>query len=80
MGAHYKKHDSRRKENPDLLNKEHSRINRIAQGAGVANSDIKSLLKQYDLLNDMIKSQTEFDPSKGLSQKQMMKLAKKFGK
>ena len=68
------------RENPELLKSEHSRINRIAAGAGVNNSDVKALLKQYDLLNEMMKSQTELDPSKGLSQKQLMKLAKKFGK
>ena len=68
------------KENPELFKKEHSRINRIAKGAGVNNSDIRSLLKQYDLLSEMIKSQTDFDMSKGLSQKQLQKLAKKFGK
>jgi len=68
------------KENPELLKEEHSRLNRIAKGAGVANSEIKSLLKQYDLLNEFVKNQSDFDPEKGMSQKQMMKLAKKFGK
>jgi len=68
------------RENPEILKKEHSRINRIAKGAGVANSEIKALLKQYDMLNEMIKSQSELDMSKGLSQKQLQKFAKKFGK
>ncbi|MBI2044852.1 signal recognition particle receptor subunit alpha [Candidatus Pacearchaeota archaeon] len=68
------------KENPELLKEQHSRINRIASGAGVANSEIKSLLKQYDMLNEFIKNQSDFDPEKGMNQKQMMKLAKKFGK
>lgn len=71
------------KENPEILEKEHSRITRIAQGAGVANSDIKSLLKQYKLLKEMIKdaSSMNLEESGGaLSQKQMMKLAKKLGK
>ena len=71
------------RENPELLKDKKtgtSRINRIAQGAGVSNSDIRSLLKQYDLLNDMIKSGTDIDISKGLDQKQMMKMAKKFMK
>jgi len=57
-----------------------SRINRIAQGAGVHNSEIRSLLKQYDMLNCFLKEGTDIDPSKGMSQKQMMKLVKKFGK
>lgn len=68
------------RENPELLKKQTSRINRIAQGSGVHNSDIRSLLKQYDMLNDMIKSGADMDMSQGMSQKQMQKLMKKFGK
>ena len=71
---------SEEKENPELLEKEHSRISRIARGTGVNNSDIRALLKQYKMLNEMVKSQTQFDPEKPISQKQMMKLAKKFMK
>jgi signal recognition particle subunit SRP54 len=68
------------RENPELFEKQTSRITRVAQGAGVHNSDVRALLKQYKMLSEMIKSQTEFDPEKPMSQKQMMKLAKKFGK
>ncbi len=71
------------KNNPELLKDKDtgiSRINRIARGAGVNNSDIRSLLKQYDMLNDMIGSSSQFDPEKPMSQKQMMKMAKKFMK
>jgi len=68
------------KSNPELLKKETSRIARVAKGAGTSTSEIRSLLKQYDLLNDIIKSGSDFDPSKGFSQKQMQKMAKKFGK
>ncbi len=68
------------KENPEALKKQTSRMSRIAKGAGVSTSEIRALLKQYDMLNEMIKSQSSFDPEKGLSQKQMMKLARKFGK
>lgn len=69
------------KENPELLEKQTSRIARIAQGAGVHTSDVRSLLKQYKMLNEMIKGGMEnMDVSKGLSQKQMMKMAKKFMK
>jgi len=70
-------------DNPEILEDKKtgtSRINRIAKGAGVNNSDVRSLLKQYKMLNDFIKEGTQFDPSQGLSQKQLMKLAKKFGK
>jgi len=68
------------KENPEILKKQTSRIARIAKGAGVNNSEIKSLLKQYDMLNEMLKTGNELDMSKGMSQKQMQKLMKKFGK
>jgi signal recognition particle subunit SRP54 len=71
------------RENPEVFEDKKtgtSRINRIAKGAGVANSDVRALLKQYNLLNDMIKSGTSLDMEKGMSQKQLMKFAKKFGK
>ncbi len=68
------------KENPELLKKQSSRISRIAKGSGVNNSDIRSLLKQYDMLNEMIKGGANIDMSKGMNQKQMMKFAKKFMK
>src|SRR4030042_653223 len=47
---------SEEKKNPELLEKQTSRIARIAKGAGVPTSDVRSLLKQYKMLNDMIKS------------------------
>ena len=74
---------SEEKENPELLEKQTARIARVAQGAGVHTSDVRALLKQYKLLNEMVKSGagTEgLDMSQGLSQKQMQKLAKKFSK
>jgi len=73
---------SEEKENPEILEKQTSRIARVASGAGVHTSDVRSLLKQYNMLNDMIKSGStmNMDLSKGMSQKQMMKFAKKFMK
>ncbi len=71
------------RENPEILEKQSSRITRIAKGSGVNNSDVRALLKQYKMLNEVIKSgagMSEMDLSKGMSQKQMMKLAKKFMK
>ena len=71
------------RENPEIFDDKKtavSRINRIAKGAGVNNSEIRSLLKQYKMLNEMIKGGADMDMSQGMSQKQMMKLAKKFGK
>ena len=68
-------------ENPELIEKQTSRIGRIAQGAGVNNSDVRALLKQYKMLNELIKSGSgNLEESGMLSQKQMMKMAKKFGK
>jgi signal recognition particle subunit SRP54 len=69
------------RDNPELLEKETSRIARIAQGAGVNNSDIRSLLKQYKMLNEMMQGgMNDMDMSEGMSQKQMMKMAKKMMK
>jgi signal recognition particle subunit SRP54 len=68
------------KENPELLEKQTSRISRIAKGAGVHGSDVRSLLKQYKMLNEMLKENVNIDPEHGLSQKQLMKFAKKFMK
>ncbi len=69
------------KENPEIFEKENSRVARVAQGAGVNNSDVRGLLKQYKMLKEMMKGGIEnMDMSKGMSQKQLMKLAKKFGK
>ena len=72
---------SEEKENPEILEKETSRITRIAKGSGVNNSDVRSLLKQYKMLNEMIKSgASDMNLEGGMSQKQMMKMAKKFMK
>lgn len=68
------------RENPEVLKKETGRIKRVAQGAGVNGSEVRALLKQYDMLNDMMKMGADSDMSEGMSQKQMMKMAKKFGK
>ena len=68
------------KENPEIIEKQNSRISRIAKGAGVNNSDIRSLLKQYKMLNEMIKTGNPMEGDSGMSQKQMMKMAKKFMK
>ncbi len=69
------------RENPELFDKQTSRIGRVAKGAGVNNSDIRALLKQYKMLQDLIKGGVEnMDMSKGFSQKQMQKMMKNFGK
>lgn len=68
------------RDNPDVLEKQTSRISRIAKGSGVANSDIRSLLKQYKMINDLVKSGSGMNPEEGINQKQMQKMMKKFMK
>jgi len=68
------------KSNPEILEKQTKRITRIAQGAGVNNSDVRSLLKQYKMLQSFVREGTEIDASQSFSEKQLKKLAKKFGK
>jgi len=66
-------------ENPEILEKQTSRIQRIAHGSGTSTTEIRQLLKQYKMLKEMIKSQSNIS-EKGIDQKTMMKLAKKFGR
>lgn len=68
------------KENPELLEKQTSRIQRIAKGSGTTTSDIRMLIKQYRMLKDMIKSQSSLAEGGQMDQKTIMKLAKKFGR
>ena len=67
-------------ENPEILEKQTSRMQRIAKGAGVSVSDIRALIKQYKVLKEMISSQSKIAETGSLDQKTMMKLAKKFGR
>ena len=69
--------------NPEVIEKQTSRISRIAKGSGTTTTDIRQLLKQYKMLKELASGAgdlSQIDPSQGLNQKQMMKLAKKFGK
>ncbi len=68
------------KENPGKIKEETSRIGRIAKGAGVKNSEVRGLLKQYELLSEMVKDSKGFDLSQGMNPKQMQKILRKFGK
>jgi signal recognition particle subunit SRP54 len=67
-------------ENPVLFDKQTQRIQRVAKGSGTTTSEIRELLKQYKTLNDMINSgmAEKMQEGKALSQKDMMKLAKRF--
>jgi signal recognition particle subunit SRP54 len=65
--------------NPEIMEKQTSRMNRIAKGSGTSVSEIKALIKQYKMLKEMTSMGAEgMDPS-NMDQKKMMKLAKKFG-
>lgn len=68
-------------ENPGIIEKSSSRMQRIAKGSGVHTSDVRALLKQYKMISEFIKSGDMSGMESGqISQKQMMKLAKKFGR
>ena len=67
------------KENPEILEKQTSRIQRISKGAGIPTSDIRTLIKQFRMIKEMVKSQSSLTEGK-MDQKTMMKFAKKFGK
>lgn len=64
-------------ENPEVLEKQTSRIQRIARGSGTTTSEIRELLKQYKLLNEMMKSQSQLAQG-NIDQKTLQKLARKF--
>ncbi len=72
------------KENPEILEKQTSRIARIAKGSGTTTREVRELLAQYKLLKSFIKNGKESDLNSiqqgkmPFSQKQMRKLAKKF--
>lgn len=69
--------------NPEIIEKQTSRLGRVAKGSGTTTADIRQLIKQYKLLKELTKGTSDIsqiDPSQGLSQKQMMKIARKFGK
>lgn len=67
-------------ENPDLFDKQSSRIQRVARGSGTTTSEIRELLKQYKLMNDLIKSQSSLEDLQDgkIDKKTMMKIAKQF--
>ncbi len=67
-------------ENPEILEKQTSRIQRIAKGSGTSTSDIRMLIKQYRMLKEMIHSGKSLETEGTLDQKTLMKMAKKFGK
>jgi signal recognition particle subunit SRP54 len=67
-------------ETPELLDKQTSRIQRIAKGSGTTTSEIRELLKQYKMMNELVKSQSSLEGLEQgkIDQKTMQKMAKKF--
>ncbi len=67
-------------ENPELFEKQTSRISRVAKGSGTTTSEIRELLKQYKMMNDLVKSQSSMEGlEKGqLDKKTLQKMAKQF--
>ncbi len=59
-------------ENPEILEKQTSRISRIAKGSGTTTSEIRMLLKQYKLLKEMIYSSSSEKIASGQIDKRMM--------
>jgi signal recognition particle subunit SRP54 len=64
-------------ENPEMLEKQTTRIKRIAQGSGTTTTEIRELLKQYKMLKEMITMQTGMQDG-NIDPKMMQKMAKKF--
>jgi len=64
-------------ENPEVLEKQTSRIQRIAKGSGTTTTEIRELLKQYKMIKEMMGMQTGLAEGK-IDQKMMQKMAKKF--
>ncbi|HLC73664.1 MAG TPA: signal recognition particle receptor subunit alpha [Candidatus Nanoarchaeia archaeon] len=66
-------------ENPEIIEKETSRLQRISKGSGISTTDIRNLIKQYKMLKEMLESGKSSE-SDVMDQKTLMKMAKKFGK
>ncbi len=64
-------------ETPEVLEKQTSRISRIAKGSGTTTSEIRQLLKQYKMINEMMKSQSSL-ANGNIDKKTMQKFARKF--
>jgi len=64
-------------ENPEVLEKQTSRIKRIAKGSGTTTTEIRELLKQYKMLKEMMGMQSGLAEGE-IDQKMMQKMAKKM--
>ena len=77
------------KENPEILEKQTSRISRIAKGSGTNTTDIRQMIKQFKMIKEFASGASDLqnidmnnlsDPAKLMSNKQLMKMVKKLGK
>jgi len=64
-------------ENPETLDRQTSRIQRIAKGSGTTTTEIRELLKQYKMIKEMMKMQNGMTDG-NIDQKMMQKMAKKM--
>ena len=64
-------------ENPELLDKQTKRIQRIAKGSGTTTTEIRELLKQYKMLKEMMGMQSGMADG-NIDSKMMQKMAKKM--
>jgi signal recognition particle subunit SRP54 len=64
-------------ENPEILEKQTSRIQRAAKGSGTTTTEIRELLKQYKMLKEMMGMQSGLAEGE-IDQKMMQKMAKKM--
>ncbi len=64
-------------ENPETLEKQTTRIQRIAKGSGTTTTEIRGLLKQYKMLKEMMGMQSGISGGE-IDQKTMQKMARKF--
>ena len=64
-------------ENPEILEKQTSRIQRVAKGSGTTTTEIRELLKQYKMIKEMMGMQSGLAEG-NLDPKMMQKMAKKF--
>lgn len=67
-------------ENPEIFDKQTSRIQRVSKGSGTTTSEIRELLKQYKMISELMKSQSSMAGIQEgkLDKKTMQKFAKKF--
>jgi signal recognition particle subunit SRP54 len=64
-------------EKPETLEKQTSRIQRIAKGSGTTTTEIRELLKQYKMIKEMMGMQSGLSEGK-IDQRTLQKMAKRF--